>query len=128
MNSLASLFPSRGGFMNMNNLFPAVGGRSTRKNARKDRRKSGIFSAVASPFRGLLRTATNVAASGLDTVVDVPVTAVRGVKNTVRNSVKRLSSGVNNIVHKTTAGVNSSIRNAVKSRKNRKDRKNSRKN
>jgi hypothetical protein len=35
---------------------------------------------------------------------------------------------VNNIVHKTTAGVNSSIRNAVKSRKNRKDRKNSRKN
>ncbi len=92
-----------------------------KRNSRNATRKSrGVFSKIASPFRGLLRTATNVGASALNTVVNVPLTAVKGAKNTVRNSVVRLSSGVNNVVGKATTGVNSSLSSAFK-RKTRKN-------
>jgi hypothetical protein len=127
--------------------------KNSRKASRKDRkhggrrnmsRKSrGVFSTLYSPASGLLRTASNVAKSGLNSAYAVPATFARGAKNTVSNSVRALVHGVDNIGHKATSGVNRALSSAFSrknsrkngrkaSRKNRKasrkNRKNSRKN
>jgi hypothetical protein len=97
-------------------------------NTRKNR---GVFSSLYSPVSGIVRTAGNVAHSGLNTAYTVPATFAKGAKNTVRNSLNRLVSGVDNIGQKATTGINRSLSSAFtrKNRKaSRKNRKASRKN
>lgn len=104
--------------------------RNTRKNTRRNRRNGGgIFSTLYSPVSGVVRTAGNVAHSGLNTAYAVPATFAKGAKNTVRNSLNRFVHGVDNIGKKAFSGVNRSIRSVFKSRKGRKSsRKNNRRN
>jgi len=95
--------------------------RKVSRSAKKDGRRNsrGVFSALYRPVSGLLHTASNLTASGLDSAYAVPATFVKGAKNTVRSSVARLVEGANNIGEKATSGLNRTIRSAF--RKNRKD-------
>jgi hypothetical protein len=96
-------------------------------NTRKNR---GVFSSLYRPVSGIVRTAGNVTYSGLNTAYAVPATFAKGAKNTVRNSLNRLVSGVDNIGQRATNGINRSLSSAFsrKNRKNRINRKGSRKN
>jgi hypothetical protein len=109
--------------------------KASRKNSRKhggrrnlSRKSRGVFSTLYSPASGLLRTASNVAKSGLNSAYAVPATFARGAKNTVSNSVRALVHGVDNIGHKATSGVNRALSSAFARKNSRKNRKNSRKN
>jgi hypothetical protein len=75
---------------------------------------------------GVVRTAGNVAHSGLNTVYAVPATFAKGAKNTVRNSLNRLVHGVDNIGKKAFSGVNRSLSSVFKGRKERKNRRSTR--
>jgi hypothetical protein len=99
------------------------GKRNNRRNV-ATRKNRGLFESLYRPVSGILRTGTNVVSSGLNTVVDVPTVFVRGAKNTVTGSLKRLVKGADNIGHKATEGVNIALKNAF----SRKERKASRKN
>jgi hypothetical protein len=102
--------------------------RSTRRSSRRSNRSNrGVFSTLYTPVSGLVRTAGNVATSGLNTAYAVPATFAKGAKNTVRNSLNRLVRGANNVGRKTFSGVNRSIRSVF--RKNRRNtRRNTRRN
>ena len=102
-----------------NNNYGYTGGRSNR----------GVFSTLYSPVSGLVRTAGNVAHSGLNTAYAVPATFAKGAKNTVRNSLNRLVRGANNVGKRAFSGVNRSIRSVFRGRKNRRNtRRNTRRN
>jgi len=102
--------------------------RSTRRSSQRSNRSNrGVFSTLYTPVSGLVRTAGNVATSGLNTAYAVPATFAKGAKNTVRNSLNRLVRGANNVGKKTFSGVNRSIRSVF--RKNRRNtRRNTRRN
>ena len=105
--------------------------RNTRRSSRRSNRRNsrGVFSTLYSPVSGLVRTAGNVATSGLNTAYAVPATFAKGAKNTVRNSLNRLVRGANNVGRKTFSGVNRSIRSVFRGRKNRRNtRRNTRRN
>jgi hypothetical protein len=110
--------------------------KDSRKNSRKNTRKNsrhggarsnrGVFSTLFKPVSGVVRTAGNVAHSGLNTAYAVPATFAKGAKNTVRNSLNRLVHGVDNIGKKAFSGVNRSISSVFKGRKDRKNRRSTR--
>jgi hypothetical protein len=112
-NGMAKLVPKN---TIKNNNFGYSGGRSNR----------GVFSTLFKPVSGVVRTAGNVAHSGLNTAYAVPATFAKGAKNTVRNSLNRLVHGVNNIGKKAFSGVNRSISSVFKGRKDRKNRRSTR--
>jgi len=101
---------------------------NTRKNnARKNNWSSwnkaggsanGLFSTVVRPVTGTFELAGDVAGRGLNLAVNVPLGAVKGVKNILGKSVRNLTAGVGRLGNNTASGLNRTVRRAFGSSRN----------
>lgn len=92
---------------------------------RHTRKSRGIFSTLGNLATNAVNTVSKVTQNTLNTLINVPVGLVSGSKNVVRNSLKRFTNGTSRVIHNASNGANSIIR-RVATRKNRKNRRNSR--
>ena len=107
---------------------------NTRKNnARKNNGNkaggsaNGLFSTVVKPVTGTFELAGDVAGRGLNLAVNVPLGAVKGVKNILGKSLRNLTSGVGRLGNNTASGLNRTVRRAFGSSRSSRNSRNSRK-
>lgn len=79
---------------------------------------NGVFSTVVKPVTGTFELAGNVAGRGLNLAVNIPLGAVKGVKNILGNSVRKLTAGVGRLGNNTASGLNRTVRRAFGSARN----------